>query len=452
MPHWFVDFIEVGIAIFLVALNGFFVAAEFALVKVRGSQIDELVRQRRPFSKTALWLAERLEDSLSACQLGITMASLGLGWVGEPAFARLLDPVLTGIGITSQAVIHGIAFTIAFTLITALHLVIGEQAPKIFAIRRPEKVVLWCAVPMKFFYVLSYPLLISLNWMTSIILKRLGVDGLGHDTPHSEDEIRALLRESHVHGEMSRSEHRLLDAVFEFDDIICRRVMVPRADVEFFSLGQPLAECLEQARRSRHTRFPLCDGSFERVVGVIHIKDLLGVQNDTTVDVTSIARPPKSVPENMHISRLLRHFQGTRQHMAFVVDEYSNTIGIVTLENVLEQIVGAVQDEFDLETPDIVPDGPGQYVVHGSAPIDVVEKVLNIYRGDDEVDTFSGLLMSRHGEILEAGDRIELDNAVAEVLDVKGARAERIRVTLDNSPADSTASDSETPGPGTSDA
>lgn len=452
MPHWFVDFIEVGIAIFLVALNGFFVAAEFALVKVRGSQIDELVRQRRPFSKTALWLAERLEDSLSACQLGITMASLGLGWVGEPAFARLLDPVLTGIGITSQAVIHGIAFTIAFTLITALHLVIGEQAPKIFAIRRPEKVVLWCAVPMKFFYVLSYPLLISLNWMTSIILKRLGVDGLGHDTPHSEDEIRALLRESHVHGEMSRSEHRLLDAVFEFDDIICRRVMVPRADVEFFSLGQPLDECLEQARRSRHTRFPLCDGSFERVVGVIHIKDLLGVQNDTTVDVTSIARPPKSVPENMHISRLLRHFQGTRQHMAFVVDEYSNTIGIVTLENVLEQIVGAVQDEFDLETPDIVPDGPGQYVVHGSAPIDVVEKVLNIYRGDDEVDTFSGLLMSRHGEILEAGDRIELDNAVAEVLDVKGARAERIRVTLDNSPADSTASDSETPGPGTSDA
>jgi CBS domain containing-hemolysin-like protein len=251
---------------------------------------------------------------------------------------------------------------------------------------------------------------------------------------------------------MSRSEHRLLDAVFEFDDIICRRVMVPRADVEFFSLGQPLAECLEQARRSRHTRFPLCDGSFERVVGVIHIKDLLGVQNDTTVDLTSIARPPKSVPENIHISRLLRHFQGTRQHMAFVVDEYSNTIGIVTLENVLEQIVGAVQDEFDLETPDIVPDGPGQYVVHGSAPIDVVEKVLNIYRGDDEVDTFSGLLMSRHGEILEAGDRIELDNAVAEVLDVKGARAERIRVTLDNSPADSTASDSETPGPGTSDA
>ena len=234
MAPWVLDLLEVGVAIFLVALNGFFVAAEFALVKVRGSQIEQLVRENKPFSRTAHWLAERLEDSLSACQLGITMALLGLGWVGEPAFARLLEPMLENAGVTSPTVIHGIAFMIAFTLITALHLVIGEQAPKIFAIRRPEQMVLWCAVPMKFFYVASYPLLISLNWMTSVILRQLGVDGMGHDTPHSEEEIRALLRESHIHGDMSRSEHRLLDAVFEFDDMICRRVMVPRADVEFF--------------------------------------------------------------------------------------------------------------------------------------------------------------------------------------------------------------------------
>lgn len=438
MPPWLIDLIEVGVALFLVALNGFFVAAEFALVKVRGSQIEELVKQNRPFSNTAMWLAERLEDSLSACQLGITMASLGLGWVGEPAFARLLEPVLHGAGVTSPAVIHGIAFTIAFTLITALHLVIGEQAPKIFAIRRPEQMVLWCAVPMKFFYVMSYPLLISLNWMTTVILRRLGVDGMGHDSPHSEDEIRTLLREAHVHGDMSRSEHRLLDAVFEFDDMICRRVMVPRSDVEFLTVDQSIEDCVAQAARSRHTRFPLCDGSMDRVVGVIHIKDLLGRKDGDRIDLRQIARPPKSVPENMHISRLLRHFQATRQHMAFIVDEYSTTIGICTLENVIEQIVGAVQDEFDLENPDIVPDGPGQYIVQGSTPIDVVEKVLSIHRDDEEVDTFSGLLMALHGEILEAGDRIELRNAVADVLEVKGARAERIRVTLKNSPADDT--------------
>ena len=269
-----------------------------------------------------------------------------------------------------------------------------------------------------------------------MILKQLGVKGIGHDSPHSEEEIRALLRESHIHGDLTRSEHRLLDAVFEFDDTICRRIMVPRTDVELLLVGQSLADCLTQARRSRHTRFPLCEGSLDKVVGVIHIKELiLRTDDDGQFDLRAIALPPKTVPENMPISKLLRHFQATHQHMAFIVDEYGTVIGIVTLENVIEQIVGAVQDEFDLETPDIVPEGSGQFIVQGSTPIDVVEKILNIYRGEDDVDTFSGLLMLRHGEILEAGDRIELTGAVAEVLETKNSRAERVRVTLNSSPA-----------------
>ncbi len=432
MAPWQIDVINIAVAIGLVALNGFFVAAEFALVKVRGSQIEELVRQNRPFSKTAHWLAERLEDSLSACQLGITMASLGLGWVGEPAFARLLEPLFESLGITSPAVIHGIAFTIAFTLITALHLVIGEQAPKIFAIRKPEQMVLWCALPMKFFYLFSYPLLISLNWATAVILRWLGVENAGHETPHTEEEIRTLLREAHIHGDVSRSEQRLIDAVFEFDDMICRRVMVPRVDVEFLNANESLENCLNQARRSRHTRFPLCEGSLDKVVGVVHIKDLIGLVPDEAFELRSIARPPKSVPENIPISRLLRHFQATRQHMAFVIDEYGTTIGIVTLENVLEQIVGPVQDEFDLETPEIVPDGHGQYIVQGSTPVNVVEKVLGLELGENDADTFSGLLMANEGEILESGRRIELAGAHVEVLDVKGARALRVRVTLNS--------------------
>ena len=170
-------------------------------------------------------------------------------------------------------------------------------------------------------------------------------------------------------------------------------------------------------------------------MGVVHIKNLIGQKDDGKFNLKSIARPPKTVPENMPISKLLRHFQGTRQHMALVLDEYSTMIGIVTLENVLEQIVGTVQDELDLEIPEIVPDGPGQFIVLGSTAVEVVEKVLNLHHSDDDVDTFSGLLMSRHGEILEAGDRVQLEGAVAEVLEVKGARAERIRVTLDSSPA-----------------
>lgn len=429
MDPWVFDLAEVALAIFLVILNGFFVAAEFSLVKVRGSQIEELVRQNRPFSKTAMWLAERLEDSLSACQLGITMASLALGWVGEPAFARLLHPLLKGVA--SEGVVHGIAFVISFTLITALHLVIGEQAPKIFAIRRPEQMVLWCAVPMRFFYIVSYPLLISLNWMTGLILKRLGVEGAGHDTPHSEDEIRALLREARVHGEMTRSEHRLLDAVFEFDDMICRRVMVPRADVEFFDVSQTFEECMQQARRSRHTRFPLCEDSLDTNLGVIHIKDLISVEDVSAFNIRELARPPKTVPENMPISKLLRHFQATRQHMAFVLDEYGTVIGIVTMENVIEQIVGSVQDEFDLETPEIVPDGAGRFIVLGNTPIDVIEKILNIYREDHDVDTFSGLLTTLKGTILEAGDNIPLGRGHAEIMEVRNSRAERVRVILD---------------------
>lgn len=430
---WQTNLILTGLAILLVAINGFFVAAEFAFVKIRGSRIQQLVREGRAFAKTARWLAERLEDSLSACQLGITIASLALGAVGEPAFHALLSPVLAPLEL-SETMMRVISYGTSLTIITALHLVIGEQAPKIFAIRTPEKMALWCALPLQIFFIMSYPLLKSLNWCTGIILRWLGVDDAGHDTPHSEEEIRALLREAHVHGDLTRSEHHLINAVFEFDDMVCRRVMVPRADVSYFRTDQPWAECLDQAKRTRHTRFPLCEGSLDNIIGVVHIKDLTGISGDADITLKDFARPPKQVPHDMPISRLLRHFQGTHQHMAFVIDEYGTVIGMVTMENVLEQIVGKVEDEFDLETPDIVPDGTGQFIVNGSAPIDAVRRTLKLEL-PGEVDTFSGLLVSVEGELLEAGDRIDLDGATAEVLEVKGARATSVRVRLDGAPA-----------------
>jgi len=429
---WQKNLMLTGLAFLLVAINGFFVAAEFAFVKIRGSQIQHFVREGRPFAKTARWLAERLEDSLSACQLGITIASLALGAVGEPAFHYLLDMAIGNL--LPPAVMSVLSWTIALTIITALHLVIGEQAPKIFAIRKPEKMALWCSVPLKIFFIMSYPLLRLLNWCTEVILKWLGVDSAGHETPHTEEEIKALLREAHVHGDLTRSEHHLINAVFEFDDMVCRRVMVPRADVSFFTTDQPWSECLEQAKRTRHTRFPLCEGSLDHVVGVVHIKDLTGFPADADINLRDIARPPKQVPDEMPISRLLKHFQGTHQHMAFVIDEYGTVIGIVTMENVLEQIVGKVEDEFDLETPDVVPDGAGVYIVQGSAPIESVRRTLKLEL-QGEVDTFSGLLVSVEGEILEAGDKIDLDGATAEVLEVKGSRATRVRVRLDTAPA-----------------
>lgn len=434
IPAWLADTLEIFIAIFLVLLNGFFVAAEFALVKVRLSQIEQLVAERRMFAKTARWLAKRLDASLSACQLGITMASLALGWVGEPAFAHLITPLLEAAGITSEALIHGIAFVIAFSLITALHLVIGEQAPKIFAIRRPEMMILWCAAPLRFFYVILYPFLAVLNLTTSFLLRLVGLTGATeHETPHTEDEIRALLAYAHTHGHLSRSEHRLLNAVFEFDDMICRRVMVPRGEVDFFDVNTSFAECLEQVKRTKHTRYPLCDGSLDKVLGVIHLKDLLGFAPDAdNVNLKKLMRPARKVPESMPISRVLRHFQATHQLLAFVMDEYGTTIGIVTLENVLEKIVGPVEDEFDAEEPSVSEQAPGRYIVLGSTLVEEAEQALNLELGDEDMDTVAGLLMARAQRMPVVGDKIRFIGAVAEILEVQDDRATRIQFTLES--------------------
>ncbi len=269
MPAWS-DLISLFVALFLVIANGFFVAAEFALVKVRVSRVEQMVVAKRFFSKTARWLALRLERSLSACQLGITMASLALGWVGEPAFASLIEPALEGLGISSPTVLHTISFIVGFTLITALHLVIGEQAPKIFAIRQPESLLLWCAVPLKAFYLLTYPLMIGLNASTTWLLRMVGLkSGDDLEVPYNEEEIsRSSARSSHP-WQLDRSEHRLLDAVFEFDDLICRRIMVPRGEVDFVDINEPVAETISMIRRTKHTLYPVCDGSLDEVLGVL---------------------------------------------------------------------------------------------------------------------------------------------------------------------------------------
>ncbi|MFC1783244.1 hemolysin family protein [Planctomycetota bacterium] len=434
MPSWLIDIIMIVFAVVLVVLNGFFVATEFALVKVRATRVKELVKQRRPFAKTGLWLLHRLDQSLSACQLGITMASLGLGWLGEPAFAHMLRPLLNTFGITSEVMIHTIAFVVAFTIITAAHLVLGEQAPKIFAIRRPEAVLLWCALPMKVFYILLFPFLVLLNSATAFLLGKVGIKGAkGHDSALNEGEIRVLLSEAHLQGELTRTEHRLLNAVFEFDDTICRGVMLPRSDVVFFDINQPLSECLKLAQQTKHSRYPLCEGSLDKVLGVIHIKDLVGTASTEKVDLLSLARPPHRIPETMPISRLLRHFQASRHHLAFVIDEHGTVVGIITLDNVIERIIGDVGDEFDVEVPDFVPETANSYIVQGSVSINEVNRKFKLNLEAQDVDTLSGLLTTKKGQILQTGDRIELEGVIAEILHVTGERAAQVRVTVNQS-------------------
>jgi CBS domain containing-hemolysin-like protein len=424
-----IDVAEIGIALLLVAVNGFFVAAEFALVKVRPSRIDEFIEVGKPFAKSAKWLADRMEQALSACQLGITMASLAIGWVGEPVFERLLEPVFHFLSVPDAAV-HTLSVIVAFTTITALHLVIGEQAPKIFAIRRPEDMLLWCALPLKMFYVCGWPLMAALNWVTSVILSKLGLeDADGHGTIHTETELQTLLAASHEHGHLSRSEHNLIEAVFRFDDMVCRRIMVPRNDVEIFDINDPPPSCVELARRTKHTRYPVCNDSLDEVLGVVHMKDLIGFAVPDDFDWKSIMRPAQKVPENMPISKLLKHFQSTHQLLAFVIDEYGTVIGIVTLENVLEEIIGEVDDEFDNDDPHIIPEGPDRYILRGRTPLDEVCQKFDLDAPDAEIDTFAGLLVHKAQRILSVGDRLKVGEWTAEVLEVRDDRARRIRMS-----------------------
>lgn len=422
------------IAAVLVALNGFFVAAEFALVKVRVSQVDKMAEDGLLFAGSAKWLTERLDHSLSCCQLGITMASLALGYVGEPAFAFLIEPVVKAMGVTSSQALHVIAFIIAFSFITSLHLVIGEQAPKIFAIRRPADMVRWCAPAMILFYYVLFPFMYVLNWATEVILGLLGMGGeSGHDTPHTEEEIRALLTKAHISGHLTGSEHRLLNNVFEFDDLICRLVMVPRGDVEILDINQPFSELLELAIKTKHTRYPVCDRSLDNLLGVVHMKNLLGVSEaDTTFDLRKIMREPVKVPENMPISQVLKKIQTSHQLLTFVVDEYGTIIGICTLENILEKIIGPVDDEFDeVEEPAVKSLGEGQFMVLGSTPISDVEKALGLQLDDLDVDTVAGVIMSRSGKMPEVGDKpVEFEGATAEIVEVRNDHAEKIKFTL----------------------
>lgn len=422
-----------SLAAFLVILNGFFVAAEFALVKVRLSQIDKMVAENLPFAKSAHWLAIRMDHSLSACQLGITMASLALGYVGEPAFAQLLEPIFKMLGIESANLLHICSFVVSFSVITSLHLVIGEQAPKIFAIRRPQSMVRWCAPLMVFFFYLLFPFMYVLNWATEIFLKMVGLTGGGsHGSVHTEDEIKAVLRESYFHQQLTDSEHSLLNRVFEFDDLLCREVMLPRADVQILDVNLPMNDLIEVVQKTRHTRYPVCDGSLDSLLGVLHVKDLVGVDvAQPDFRLQTILREVKKVPDGMPITSVLKLIQKSRQLMTFVVDEHGLIVGVCTLENILEKIVGPVDDEFDsVQAPLIQEVREREYLIQGKALIRDVERKLNISLDIEGFDTIAGAVMDRGEKVPEVGDKVKFVKAVAEVIAVNHDHAEQIRIIL----------------------
>lgn len=431
-------------ALVLVALNGFFVAAEFALVKVRATRIDELAAKNTFGAKKAKEAVRHLDAYLSATQLGITLASLGLGYIGEPAFAHLIEPLFGPLAPRTRQVV---AVAIGFTVITALHIVLGELAPKSFAIQRAEQVTLAIVYPLDFFYKLFRWPIAALNRVATLVLKPFGLTNAGEHAgseAHSEDELRMIVRASQVGGEIKESEAQLVNQVFDFASRHAKEVMVPRPDVVFLSTEKSVAQNLALADAAGYTRFPLMEGtSPDTVVGMIHIKDLVALSRQPISDDESeadrqkrIARKLPLVPETKQIDTLLREFQRGRQQMAVIVDEFGGTAGIVTLEDIIEEIIGDIEDEFDRNMPEMEPVGEDCWNVDARMALSKLERALSFDApsGEREVDTIGGWVLSARADAgalaPRVGDQVPYGTATVTVLEMAGRRVRKVRVCV----------------------
>ena len=413
----------------LVALNGFFVAAEFALVKVRPTQLDADAQEGGKRARLARNMLRHLDAYLSASQLGITLSSLALGWVGEPAFAWIVEPLVKRLPGASPELLHTTSLVLAFSVITSLHIVIGEQAPKAFAIRRSKPTALWIAWPLHIFYKITYPLIWLLNRASISLLRMVGLQPAGEgEGEHSEEELRLLLATSHG-SHLPELKRDLLDNVFELSHRVARQIMVPRADVIYLSTAKPLADNLRLARESGHTRFPLCDGDLDKVVGLVHIKDLFR-STAPLVSLRDQAREISFVPESLTLDRLLKRMRSERVHLAAVLDEYGGVSGIVTLENVIEEIVGPIQDEFDTEKPELVRRGDNLYQVSGAMLVADLEDEIGIDFSDRDEDTIGGVALSELGRRPRVGDRVTLGPLQIDIVEVERNRIKTLRVTV----------------------
>lgn len=421
--------LKIALAILLVVLNGIFVAAEFAFVKVRPTRLAQLVEEGNRQAVLAKGCIDKLDAYLSVSQLGITLSSLGLGWLGEPAIAALLTPVMFKWGLLSPTLVHTISFVISFGTITFLHVVFGELAPKSLAIQRAEKVSLWLALPMRVFYTLFYPAVVLLNGTATQTMRLMGIAMSSEaEMTHSGEELRMIIAESYRGGQINENEQELLQNVFLFEDSTAEEIMVPRTEVVFLDTRLELKDNIELARSTQHTRYPLCEGSPDRVIGLIHIKDLL-YMDPSVPDIQHISRDVMFVPETMPLDRLLTEFQKRHQHLAVVIDEYGGTSGIVTMDNVLEVLVGDIQDEFDYEEPEVVKQADGTYLVSGRMHIDDAAARFHFSVSDDETyNTLAGFILERLGRYPQTGDCITVENARLEVAEMADNSIKQVRV------------------------
>ena len=418
--------LKLAFAALCVFANAFFVAAEFALVKVRHTQLEARAKKGEKRADSALKITGQLDAYLSATQLGITLASLGLGWLGEPTVAVLLAPVLRFAGITSDAVVHAASLTTAFLTITIVHIVVGELAPKSLAIQRAEWVSLNVAAPMRAFYFVTYPFLFVLNELSNLTLRIFGVPPITNaEGALSAEEIRLVV----AGGKLEPQKRELMERALQATDRPVRSVMVPRVDMETVSLDDPPDTIMETLRINGFSRMPVIeDNDADKVAGYIYMKDVLVGDGLPAGGIAALRRDVLFVPENRTVGDVLEDFKRTHIPIAIVVDEYGGTSGLVTMEDILEEIVGELQDELDMEAPPINQRKDGTVVVEGDVPISELEAVGIEVEPIEGHETIAGHIVARLGRLARPGDIVRLGTCDATVEDVRSRRITRVRL------------------------
>ena len=418
------------VALLLVVLNGLFVAAEFSFVKVRRTKIEILAEEGIRSAKLALFGVKNLDAYLSVCQLGITLSSLGLGWLGEPAVAALLRPLLDMLGIVNPAVISSLSVAVGFTLITFLHVVFGELVPKSISIQKAETTVMLLALPMRVFYVLCFPIVTIMNGISNFFLHLAGFTSASEaDQTHSPEELRMLILDSSREGQLDESEGRMLGNIFSFYKKQAKDIMVHRMDVSALDLTEGLEGAMALAQASGHTRFPVYEDNRDNIIGFIHAKDLLSLAADA--DLRPVLREPLYAYETVHLDQLLKQMQDNRQQFCVVVDEYGLWQGVITMEDIMEAIVGDIQDEFDNEEPDFTPQPDGSYLVNADLSLDELSAYMDLECHSKDTNMYKILaahVIDTLGRIPVVGDSITLCDMRVTVAAMDRNRVRKVRL------------------------
>ncbi|WP_226578290.1 hemolysin family protein [Halobacillus litoralis] len=412
----------------LIVLTAFFVASEFAIVKVRKTRIESKASDGDKKAKYALDVLNDLDYYLSACQLGITITALGLGWLGEPTLDILLRPLFDQLPLP-DGVTHTLSFAIAFFVITFLHVVLGELAPKTVAIQKAEAITLVLARPLMLYSKLMYPLIWLLNGSANIFVRMLGFQTASEsDEVHSEDELRHILTKSYQKGEINRSEYTYVDRIFEFDNRTAKEIMIPRTEMAVINVHQSISSVIREVKHNRYTRYPVIDGDKDEVIGVIHMKELLFDDVENQNSLRPFLRPVMKVFENVPVHDLLVKMQKEHTHMAVLIDEYGGTAGIVTVEDILEEIVGEIRDEFDEEEErDIKRLKNGHYLLEGKTAIQDINEYFDMNLDHNDIDTISGWMYTMDFDADE-GTVISSDGYYFKIVDMVKGQIKKVEV------------------------